>query len=237
MKTIQLLLAIAVLCTAAAHADSMDAQGTASGNAVLYFSGPNVTGTFDSTFVLTGHLNLDERVIAFSASGWARGSGSGDTATLDIDAQATFAAMGITETGENISVQGGLTLTDLTADQTGSSGSGMGAFIATIFLGDRIYRVQGGAEGSASGALVIPEDPYSMELAGGGIFDLSGKLTPVSPAADLAEDGDAPANASIIEILPWDTLTWSEELLAELLDILTHVIAAPAAETAPPTDE
>jgi len=130
-------------------------------------------------------------------------------------------------------------LTDLTADQTGSSGSGMGAFIATIFLGDRIYRVQGDAEGSASGALVIPEDPYSMELAGDGIFDLSGELTPVSSADDSArtEDGDAPANASIIEILPWDTLTWPKELLAELLDILTCVVATPVAKTTPPTDE
>ena len=239
MRTIRVVVAIAVLCCATAYADSMDAQGMASGNAVLYFSGTNATGSFMSTFNLTGHLNLDDRVIAFSASGWARGAAGGDTATLDIDAQATFAAAGSTETGEPISIQGGLTLTGLTADEAGSSGSGIGVFIATIFLGDSIYRVQGDAEGSASGVFVLPEDPYSMELAGDGIFDLSGELTPVSLAADLADtaDDNTQDDASIIELLPWDTMTWPEDLFAELLEILTNVVEIPVETATPSTGE
>lgn len=240
MKIIRLLLVVAMLCSAAAHADSMTAQGTASGNVVLYFSGPRATGTFDSTFVITGHLTLNDQVIGFSAAGWARGSGSGDTATLDVDAQATFAATGTTESGDPISVQGGLTLTGLTANQTGSSGSGAGAFIATVFLNNDIYRAQGDAEGTASGALVVPEDPYSMELAGGGSFDLSGELTPVLVTVDsnqADDDGATQAAVPSIEILPWDALTWPEDLLAELLEILTRIAAPPVAEATPPTDE
>lgn len=235
MTTIRVALAIALLCSATTYAGSMDAQGTASGNAVLYFSGTSATGTFISTFILAGHLNLDDQVIAFSASGWARGSGGGDTATLDIDAQATFAATGMTEVGEHISVQGGLTLTGLSSDEAGSSGSGIGAFIATVFLGNSMYRVQGTAEGSASGAFVIPEDPYSMELSGEGIFDLSGELSPVSLTANSADAAEA--NASIIDILPWDTQAWPDDLLAELLEILSNLVEIPAADSTPSTDK
>ena len=232
MRTIRVVLAIAVLCCATAYADSMDATGTGLGNAVLYFSGTSATGAFTSTFKLTGRLSLDGIPIAFSASGWARGSGNGDTATLDIDAQATFAVSGSTETGESISVQGGLTLSGLTADTTDSSGSGTGVFIATVFIGDKMYRVQGDAEGAATGTFVVPEDPYSMELAGDAIFSLSGDMTRVTPADDstLPTEDTAQANACIIELLPWEPVTWPAELLAELLEILTNVVEITAAE-------
>lgn len=243
MRVIRVLLAIAVLCCTTAVADSMDARGTASGTLVLYFSGTSATGTFDSSFVLTGTLTLNEVTVGFSASGWARGSGGGDTVTLDIDAQATFAATGSTETGERISVQGGLTLAGLSAGASGSSGSGIGDFFATVFIGDRIYRVQGDAEGSASGGFVIPEDPYSMELAGEGAFDLSGDMTLVSPATPpdaeaSADDENAQeqANASLVKVLPWDTSAWPEALLAELLDILMNVVEIPQLDEESPAD-
>ncbi len=239
MRTIRVVLAIVALCCATAFADSMDAEGTGLGNAVLYFSGTSATGTFTSTFNLTGQLNLDGIPIAFSASGWARGSGSGDTVTMDIDAQATFAASGSTETGESISVQGGLTLSGLTAETTDSSGSGTGTFIATVFIGDKTYRVQGDAEGAATGTFVIPEDPYSMELAGDATFSLSGDMTIIASAEDSAppaDDGEQ-ADASIIEFLPWDTQTWPADLLAELLEILRNVVDIPMPDVAPSTDE
>jgi len=244
MRIIRVVLALAVLCCATAYANSIDTQGTASGNAVLYFSGTSATGTFTSTLVLTGQFTLDDVVIAYSASGWARGSGSGDTATMDIDAQATFAAIGSTEAGEPISVQGGFTLSGLTADDAGSSGSGTGYFFATVFIGDHIYRAQGAAGGSASGAFVIPEDPYSMELAGDAAFSLSGDMTLVSSTntADAPEgEGDADTQqqtiASLVETLPWDMTTWPEDLLAELLDILTNVVEIPELDEASPADD
>ncbi len=231
MRIAHIAIAIVLLCFAAGYANSIDAQGTASGRVILYFSGTSARGTFTSTFILTGQLMIDDVVTPFSASGWARGAGSGDTATLDLDAQATFSASGITQTGEAITVQGGLTLSGLTAGASDSSGSGTGEFIATVFIGDRIYRVQGDADGSASGGFVIPEDPYSMELAGEGIFHLAGELTPLDPAQqetsapdaeDSAQQPDGQALASAIGELPWDTTTWPEELLAELLQILAH---------------
>ncbi|MBU1049785.1 hypothetical protein KKG90_07165 [Candidatus Bipolaricaulota bacterium] len=249
MRTIGITLAVAVMCLTTVCGDSMDAQGTASGNVVLYFSGTRATGSFDSTFALSGQLTIDDAIVAFSAAGWARGAGSGDTVTLDLDAQATFAATGSTEAGERISVQGGLTLSGLTAGASGSSGSGMGEFYATIFIAERVYRVRGDAEGSASGGFVVPKDPYSMELAGDGLFHLSGELTLiVSPEAadDASTDSSATspeevshqqAVDSVLDDLPWDTATWPEALLAELLEILTNVVdVAEVNESSPVAD-
>lgn len=232
MKAVRVILAIAMLWCGAAYADSMEGQGTASGNAVLWFSGTSATATFEGTFTLAGQLLLADAVIPFSASGWARGSGSGDTATMDIEAWATFAATGSTEAGESISVQGGLTLSGLSADTSGSSGSGTGDFFATVFIGDQQYYVRGDATGSATGAFVIPADPLSMEMAGDGIFDLSGEMTLVSPMPQVEDSTDAddsdtePQEDSsvVVEFLPWDTDAWPEELLAELLDILTAIV-------------
>ncbi|MCK4570827.1 hypothetical protein KAT84_02635 [Candidatus Bipolaricaulota bacterium] len=231
MRAIQVILAIAVLSCGAAYADSMEGQGTASGNVVLWFSGTSATATFEGTFALTGQLLLADAVIPFSASGWTRGSGGGDTATMDIEAWATFAATGLTEAGEQIVVQGGLTLSGLSADASGSSGEGTGAFFATIFIGAQQYHVQGDAAGSAAGAFVIPKDPLSMEMTGDGIFDLSGEMTLVSPMPQVEDspsadnpDSERPEDSSVAELLPWDTDTWPEELLAELLDILTAIV-------------
>ena len=67
MTTIRVALAIALLCSATTYAGSMDAQGTASGNAVLYFSGTSATGTFISTFILCGcymHVSAQTRAHA-----------------------------------------------------------------------------------------------------------------------------------------------------------------------------
>jgi len=244
MRAVRTVLAIAILWCGVAYADSMEGRGTAVGNAVLWFSGTSATAAFEGTFSLSGQFMLADAIIPFSASGWARGAGSGDTATVDLDAWATFAAPGLTETGECISVQGGLTLSGLTADDAGSSGSGTGFFFATVFIGDRAYRVQGDAEGSASGAFVIPEDPYSMELAGAATFSLSGSMTLISAEAASGDPGDEEgteaqqqAVATVVENLPWDTTTWPEDLLAELLEILTNVVEIPELAEASPADD
>jgi len=240
MRIIRVVLAIAVLCCATTYADSMQAEGTASGNVVLYFSSTTITGTFNGTFLLAGYLELADVVTAFSASGWARGAGSGDSVTLDLEAQATFAATGVTETGEHISVQGGVTLSGLTADVSGSSGSGIGEFFAAIFIGGSKYYAGGNAGGSASGAFVIPEDPYSMELAGDGTFDLAGDVTLACCETTSEDPADAEtqeqADMSLFKLLPWDTSTWPEDLLAELLEILMSVVEIPELEEASPAD-
>lgn len=235
MKAVCVMLVIALLGCATAFADSMEGVGTASGNVVLWFSGQNVTATFDSTFALSGQLLIADEAIPFSTYGWARGAGNGNSATLDLEAWATFAATGTTEAGEAISVQGGLTLFSLSADAGGSSGSGTGEFFATVFIGEHQYHVLGSAEGTASGSLVIPEDPLSMELAGDGIFNLNGEMSLVSatPEAYASSGEESPgaepeAAPAMVDLLPWDLETWPEELLAELLDILTRTIDIPA---------
>ena len=237
MRAVRVLLAIAVLWSGAAYADLMEGQGTASGNVVLWFSGTRVTATFEGTFAFTGQLMLADAAIPFSASGWARGAGSGDTATLDVEAWATFAASGSTEAGEEIVVQGGLTLSGLSAGASGSSGSGTGDFFATVFIGGQQYYAQGSALGSAAGAFVVPSDPLSMELAGDGFFDLAGEMSLVSP---VPQDRDSTSSdnpggklfedSSVSDLLPWDTGTWPPELLAQLLDILTRVIEIPTSD-------
>lgn len=224
MKAVRVMLVIALVWCGAAAADSLEGQGVAAGNAVLWFSGTSATGTFDGTFALSGQLILADEIIPFSASGWARGAGSGDTASMDIDAWATFAAHGVTEAGEEIGVQGGLTLSGLTAGASGSSGSGTGDFVATIFLAGQQYTAQGSADGSATGDFVIPADPLSMELAGEGTFALSGELTLHVASTDETSASDGPIAASIIGQLPWDPNTLSEEFYAQLLEILTTVV-------------
>ena len=238
------ILVIVMLWSGAVFADTMDGQGTAVGNAVLWFSGTSASATFEGTFALTGQLILADEVIPFSASGWARGAGSGDTATLDVEAWATFAASGSTESGDEIAVQGGLTLSSLSAGDSGSSGSGTGSFFATVFIGDQQYYVQGSAEGSATGDFVIPKDPLSMELAGDGVFNLSGEITPVPPAAQGEDSSDpdesvpeSQVSALVIELLPWDPGTWPEDLLVQLLDILSRIVETSTASEDDPQDD
>lgn len=234
MKALRVMLVIALLWCTAAAADTLEGQGTAAGNAVLWFSGTRATGTFDGIFSLVGQLILDDNILPFSADGWARGAGSGDTATMDIEAWATFAAQGSTEAGEEIIVQGGLTLSGLTAGASESSGSGTGDFVATIFIGDRQYTAQGNAEGSASGDFVIPADPLSMELAGEGVFTLTGDVwLDETQGAEMSisnEEGSTLTTA-ILEQLPWDPDTLPEDFYTQLLEILTTVVdATPSSE-------
>ena len=244
MKAVHWILVSVMLWSGAAFADTMDGQGTAVGNAVLWFSGTSVTATFEGTFVLTGQLILANAIIPFSASGWTRGAGSGDTATLDVEAWATFAASGSTDGGEKIAVQGGLTLSGLSAEVSGSSGSGTGDFFATVFIDDRQYFIQGSADVSAAGGFVVPKDPLSMELAGDGVFNLSGEMTLVSSAAqgEVSSDPDesvpeSQVSSSVIELLPWDPDTWPEELLAQLLNILSRIVETSTASEDDPQDD
>jgi hypothetical protein len=242
MKTVAIVLVVIVLGCTTAFAETLQGRGTVSGNAVLWYSGTDVTATFDGTFALTGELVLDGDPVLFAASGWARGGGSGNTSTLDVEAWATFAVRGETDAGDEVSVQGGLTLSGLSADTSGSSGSGTGDFFATVFLGDRRYYAQGSATGTATGTFVVPEDPLSMELAGDGDFELSGDIAPAADPSSVSPNPDDPnsesqAESSLVDLLPWSPESWPDELLSQLLDILTHAIdPSERGEETPPSD-
>ncbi len=227
MKTVRWLLLILLLASLPATAGSLEGQGTASAKAVLYFAGTHAIGTLDGTFELNGQLTLETETIPFSASGWVQGEGEGETDTLDVEAWATFAVRGATEDGRDLAVQGGLTLSGLSASSSSTSGSGTGTFFATVFIDGEQYYTQGDAKGSATGGFVPPEDPYSMELAGQGTFSLTGTLE-IVPAESSDPEKSSPNAAedepSIASVLPWESDAWPEGLLAQLLHILTHDI-------------
>jgi len=226
MKTARWIVYLLLLAAVPVTAGTLEGQGTADATAVLYFAGTQVTGTLDGTFTLTGRLVLDDEPIPFTAAGWTTGEGEGDTATLDVKAWATFAVRGTTEDGQSLVVQGGLTLSSLTADATGTAGSGSGTFFATVFLDGQQYHAQGSAEGSASGGFVPPEDPYSMELKGHGSFTLIGTLALVAADDEQADEPDSTfeqAQASLAAELPWDEGAWPEALMAQLLQLLAQV--------------
>lgn len=222
MKTSQCLLFLVMLICVPVAAGSLQADGSADATAVLYFAGTHATGTLEGTFTLTGQMTLEEEIVPFSACGWARGEGAGDTATLDAEAWATFAVQGTTEGGRLLSVQGGVTLTSLSAGSSDTSGSGTGTFFATVFFDGRQYHAEGSAQGSATGTFVPPEDPYSMELEGRGTFSLEGTLTLVPTDSDDTSETPARAEDSVASALPWETDSWPEELLAQLLHILSN---------------
>lgn len=227
MKAVWILV-IVMLWSGAAFADAMSGQGTAVGNAVVWFSGTGIIATLEGTLALAGQFILEESPLSFSVSGWVRGAGSGDTSTPNLEAWVTFAASGSTESGDEIVVQGGLTLSGLSADAVSSSGSGAGAFFVTVFIDDQQYYAQGSADGSASGTFVVPEDPMSMELAGDALFNLFGEMTLVSSDPG-ASDPESQDSSSVVELLPWDLETWPEELLAQLLDILRGIVQSSSA--------
>ncbi len=245
MRIAAIALAIVSLGLIAGSAESFQGQGSASGHVVLWFSGTDVTATFNGTFTLTGQIVLDGESTPFTASGWARGEGVGNSSTLDIEAWATFAARGQTEAGEDVSVQGGISVAGSSANPSSSSAAGTGAFFATVFLEGSQYHAEGTAQGSGSGSLVVPEDPLSMEMAGTIAFSLTGNLvlvptdpscmdTPTSPPSDLAPQEDE----ALIGLLPWDTQAWPNKLLTQLLDILTRTVdpSVPPEETLDPTE-
>jgi len=225
MKTARWIVCLLLLAAVPATAGTLEGRGTADATAVLYFAGTQVTGTLNGTFSLTGQLVLEDEPVPFTAAGWTTGEGEGDTATLDVNAWATFAVRGTTDDGRSLVVQGGLSLSSLTADATGTAGSGAGTFFATIFLDGQQYRAHGNAEGSASGGFVPPEDPYSMELKGQGSFTLTGTLALV-PSGEEETASDSPSeqtHASLAAALPWDEGAWPEALMAQLLQLLAQV--------------
>jgi hypothetical protein len=245
MRIAAIALAIVSLGFIAGSAESFQGQGSASGHVILWFSGTDVTATFNGTFTLTGQLVLNGESKPFTASGWARGEGVGNSSTLDIEAWATFAARGQTEAGEDVSVQGGISVAGSSANPSSSSAAGEGVFFATVFFEGSQYHAEGTAQGSGSGSLVVPEDPLSMELAGAIAFTLTGSLAPVSTEPSCLDTPTSPPSElepqedeALIGLLPWDTQAWPNKLLTQLLEILTHAVdpSVPPEEVLEPSE-
>ena len=192
--------------------DTVEAGGEATGQAVLWFLGNDVTAEFEGDVTFTGHLMLEDRVIDFSVTGTASGSGSGDLSTLAVKAWVFFEGTGTTSEDETITLRGGLTINSLDLDMNGAAlGSATGSFHATAVTQSLDLRVSGRAAGSAAGGFVAPDDPNTMQVEGTATFTLEG--TAVDTLG--SDDGSAPE----IEMTPTQD-EWPEELLARLLELL-----------------
>ncbi|MEW5826860.1 MAG: hypothetical protein AB1778_08525 [Candidatus Bipolaricaulota bacterium] len=204
-----LLLAAAQMGLAA---DLLRAEGTAGGDAVLGFLGQDVSAEIDADLQTSGVLCLNSGEVRFTAAGPARGSGTGNLETLVVDAWIAFDATGETEDGTALRLRGGLLIDRVDAATTSTGGKGGGRFYLIVSLGDASWTCEGEAEASASGAFVVPDDPYTMQLRGTGTFALSGELRPL----------DEPNHPL--------TLGWPDGLWSQL-----DALLAPPAATADPT--
>lgn len=231
MKRLGVGSAAAMLFALTAFAQSsLDAQGVATGKAVLWFRGTEVTALIEGDFNVIGTLGLDGRVVPFAAFGTAFGEGSGDSAALTLDVWLIMEAAGTAEDGEPISMRGGMAGSSVDAVLSGSAlDSTAGPFFFVVTLGTDSYRAQGTARGRAAGAFVVPDDPLTMQVEGTGTYTLVGDLVPDV----LPTEADAGPSADATH-LPWSTETWPPDLFARLLALLN---GAPRESTGAPEGE
>jgi hypothetical protein len=167
-------------------ADSFRADATATGTVVLWFAGQEVTAHVRASVAVSGTLVLGDMSTPFSLTGRASGSGDGNTNTLAVDGWIALRGEGETESGVPLSIQGGISIDALGEGTTSTAGQGSGHFYLIITAPDSRWIVEGDAVGSASGAFVVPDDPYSMQMQGSGVFTLSGEPREWSPVGDTA---------------------------------------------------
>ena len=184
--------------------------GGFSARAILWFSGTDVTARFTGEMNLSGSVVVDGRAVPFTAKGEIHGAAEGDSATLVGVGWGIFTASGRTASGEEISLFGGLTAdTDDVSISGDIFGSGTAEFFALIVIAGERFEASGRASATASGGLVPPEDPYTMELVG------SGNLGFDSPS--LIPLGDRSIDRSD---LPWSLNRWPSDLKSELIRLL-----------------
>ena len=213
MKRIFYFLAILILLTLPAYGEAtLSGSGDFSGRAVLSFLGTSVTATFTGEISLSGMLTDCGESIPFTASGTIGGTAAGDSETLAGIAWATLTARGTLQTGEAIDIRGGFTIdsNDLSPIST-TAGTGTGSLYLVIRTRGMMLKLTGHVEGSAIGSFVIPEDPYTMEVAGSGTMRFEVAPPKEDVPSDLEEEED---------LLPWDLSTWPEEMSSRLLHLL-----------------
>jgi len=224
------VLAVLLACTALCRS-GIDADGTA----VLWFHGSQVTAEVEGQLVVDGLLDIDGTKIAFTARGTAVGEAIGDSAAGTFEVWILFAASGAAETGETISLRGGITGSSASADPTsGALGSTVGPFFLLVSFEQDVYQARGTADGSAVGAFVVPADPLTMQMEGTATYALVGDLV-----SDPVHAGDGePPRSAYLGCLPWDAASWPAALLTRLLALLDgDPIASGAEPQAEPADD
>jgi hypothetical protein len=218
-----------LLACAALAQPGIDADGVADGKTVLWFHGSRVTAEVQGALRVDGFLSIAGTSVAFTARGTALGEAIGDSAAATFDVWILVEAAGSAETGDPISLRGGIVGSSASGDlASGTFGSAAGSFFLLITFGEDVYQAHGTANGSAVGAFVVPADPLTMQMEGTASYDLVGDLV---AGAGPAAEGEPPHSVDLT-LLPWDAASWPAELFARFLALLDGPSAAPGAEPA-----
>jgi len=210
MRTAFLVMLLATISWGVGAQVPFHADGTSVGKTVLWFYGNQVDTTFDGTLELGGTLLIDDHPLSFSVAGTGYGSGIADTGTLTATLWILFQTSGTLDSGEFISLRGGIHVLGEEADLTTLSlGAGTGTFFLIADLPEESLWISGTLTTAASGSFVPPDDPVTMQIEGTAMFTFEGELL---EASDV-----------LIEQLPWDPVSWPLETHDALLALLTGV--------------
>jgi len=194
-----------------------EAVGEALGDLVLRFSTTEIWASFRGPVSLSGVLLVDGERVDFAAEGTVSGDGCVQLATGDVAAWILIHMEGETDTGERVTIRGGLTVTDGAGDASGNAlGSGSGRFDLRLVAPSFDLRARGDVQGEANGRFVVPADSLRMQLEGEAAFSMLGQLDATQPAgkSTASAHGEAEGSESL------DIDTWPEHLADELRQAL-----------------
>jgi len=215
MRTAFLVMLLATISWGVGAQVPFHADGTSAGKTVLWFYGDQVETTFDGTMEFSGTLQTGDNQLSFSVAGTGYGAGISDTGTLAATLWILFQTSGTLDSGELISLRGGIHVLGEEADlNTLSLGTGMGTFFLVADLPEESLWISGTLTTTASGSFVPPDDPVTMQIEGIATFAFEGELLETSEV--------------LIEQLPWDSVSWPLETHEALLALLTGVEASGA---------
>ncbi len=217
MRTAFLVMLLAAVSWGLCAQEPFHAVGVSAGQTVLWFYGSQVETTFEGTLELTGTLQVGNDQVTFAASGTSYGTGIADTGALAATLWILFRTTGALDSGEFITLRGGMHVLGEEADLTTLSlGAGPGTFFLIADLPEESLWISGTLTTTASGIFVPAEDPLTMQIEGTGTFAFEGGLLETSDA--------------LIEQLPWDPASWPLETHEALLALLAGLESEEAAE-------
>jgi len=218
MRTVVLVMLLAAVSWNLCAQDSFHADGMSAGQTVLWFYGSRVDTTLDGTLELDGKLQIGNKQLPFTTSGTSYGVGIGDIGTLEATLWILFQTSGVLDSGELISLRGGIYVLGEEADlNTLSLGAGTGTFFLIADLPEEeTHWISGTLTTIASGDFVAPADPVTMQIDGTATFIFEGELLE--------------ASGELIEQLPWDSASWPIETHEALLALLAGLESEEATE-------
>ena len=219
MRTVLLIMLVTAVSWNLCAQDSFHADGMSAGQTVLWFHGSLVETAFDGTLELDGNLQIGNDQLPFTSAGTGCGVGISDTSTLAATLWLLFQTSGALDSGELISLRGGIYVLGEEADlNTLSLGAGTGTFFLIADLPEETHWTSGTLATEASGAFVPADDPVTMQIEGTAAFTFEGGL--LEPSGEL------------IEQLPWDPSSWPLETHEALLALLMDDTSGEPAEQA-----